>query len=282
MAGGLPLGLDVCNGQSVGSVASTSNGTALTTGAANTKGAYAQLVASTPSDCVFAIFDALGFGLGGQPSLGSVDFAIGASGSEKIIVADLEISSTAGSGAHSSIALPIQIPAGTRIAARGQSTGATDTLNASVILFDGSFTQMEGTAGVDALGFNSATGGGVLVDPGATLNTKGAYSQIIASTSRDYMGIFFILDVGNETTDNFVAWLVDIAIGGAGSENVIVPNFQALQAGGAFTGAGFFGWVSHFIPIAIKSGTRIAARAQANDTAAADREFGLTVYGVYQ
>lgn len=92
-----------------------------------TKGAYAQLTASTTHDLAgfFLGFDIQNH-LGGASSFGNafvVDIAIGASGSEKIILPDTRGTHTLFSGGADinpsfTPIFPITIPAGTRIAAR--------------------------------------------------------------------------------------------------------------------------------------------------------------------
>src|ERR1035437_9061828 len=88
MAGGFPLGLDLCNGTSAGISSSTSVGTTVTNGTANTKGSYSPLVASTASDACWLTVVLNGV----SPNTSycnSIDVAIGAGGSEKIIASDL-------------------------------------------------------------------------------------------------------------------------------------------------------------------------------------------------
>src|SRR5512138_3447198 len=51
-------------------------------------------------------------------------------------------------------------------------------------------------------------------------NVKGAYSQLIASTPFDVAGLLFFCTIVSAGTP----YLMDIAIGGAGSEQVVVPN----------------------------------------------------------
>jgi len=276
MPGGLPLGLDVCNGNSTGT--SSSLGTAVTcAGSANTKGSWAQLVASTPNDTVFVdvviYFNASAFSAAGQQL--AVDIGVGAGGSEVVIANNLMNvpGYTLKTGVH--YAFPLAIPAGTRIAARAQASVASAVANVSINLFDGSFTQMEGIAAVDSIGFQAGTTRGVTLTPNASANTMGSYAQLVASSSVDYMGIMAAFDYqgGAFATQN---WLVDIAIGAGGSEVVVVP--QLFTGGG---GANAFGCpVMPFIPLSIPAGTRIAARCQSS--AASGAAIGATLFGVYQ
>lgn len=89
----------------------------------------------------------------------------------------------------------------------------------------------------------------------ATPNVKGSYLQLVASCPFDAAG-FFLHFAGSNNTNTFDA-LVDLAVGAAASEQVILENFLISVSG-------FFGAKTHvFIPLRIKAGERIAARMQA-------------------
>ena len=96
--------------------------------------------------------------------------------------------------------------------------------------------------------YNTAS---ITVTSSATPHTKGAWSQIIASTgSLTTLLSFVITNVGTSLTDT--ATLIDIGVGAAGSETVIVPNIAVgSQSVGIFT-----------IPVNIASGQRISVRSQ--------------------
>lgn len=110
---------------------------------------------------------------------------------------------------------------------------------------------------------------GTSITCGGSAHTKGAFSagQLIASTAFDACGITVILgNVGTAATTN-TRMLVDIGIGGSGSEVVLIPNLLAGQAGAgnsASIGPGIY-----YFPICIPAGSRLSARAQsvtASDT----------------
>jgi hypothetical protein len=112
-------------------VTATGKGTALT-GAANAKGAYVSLIPATARNyCGFFLtFDYAG-------TVGSVDtqidLAIGASGSQHIIVPDLVIGPNVGFSAVDCEFLPIPIPAGTQIWARSANNdGSTSKIGVSL------------------------------------------------------------------------------------------------------------------------------------------------------
>jgi hypothetical protein len=210
-----------------------------------------------------------------------VDIAVGASGSEKVIASNLLVHINSGA-IFGSYAFPVQIPAGSRIASRCQSHTASDGSGAivQVILFDGAFSQIEGSAGLDAIGFDAVNTQGTQIDPGTTVNTKGAYTQLIASTPRDYMGFIINTDQGNQSTGGTSSnGLLDIAIGASGSEVPIVTNIMVARRSSGLLQSPLS--MPH-LPIAIPAGTRIAARTSSSINTATYRITGVTLYGVYQ
>lgn len=108
---------------------------------------------------------------------------------------------------------------------------------------------------------SSTSSDGTTVTASGTTHTKGSYAQLIASTSRPSYGITIVIhNVGVASTN--ARMLVDIAIGAAASEQVIIPNLLAGNAS-AWNAASNGGTCYHF-PIAIPSGVRISARCQAS------------------
>ncbi len=110
----------------IGFVSATTFGTTVTSGNA-VKGAYAQLSASTPRDYVGLMFamDYQDSAVGNNNSW-LADIAIGAGGSEKIIIPNYYMrTNTQGIfNPPSSQYFPIQIPSGSAVSARLQNSGA--------------------------------------------------------------------------------------------------------------------------------------------------------------
>lgn len=91
----------------------------------------------------------------------------------------------------------------------------------------------------------------LLTSHASSANTKGSYTQLIASTARATEGM--ILQIRGFNTERF---LIDIAIGAAASEIVVVPNLACAVVSNSCNLA--------YIPLAIASGVRVAARVQSN------------------
>ncbi len=279
MPGGFPLGLEICNGTSSGASATA----VLASASANTLGSWVQLVASTGSDCCFLRVDIGGFN-GAGPN-GAVDIGVGAGGSEVVVISQLMVAHRDPNGAAQvDYFIPVSIPSGTRIAARCQCHAINDGTFVGVSWFDGAHTQVEGYAGVDSLGFTAASTQGTTIDPGATAGTKGAYAQLTASTTRDYAGLFFAFDALNVTTgttNNTDGFEIDVAIGAAASEVIIVPDIHVLKEYMS-TVVGFQPKCSEIFWAPIPSGTRVAVRCQCSTNTATERLLGVTAYGIYQ
>lgn len=267
MSGGWPIGFDVCNGTDIGTDAANSRGTALTA-VRGSYGSYVQLVASTAADCSWCD---LCFHTGIINNAGgAIKLAVGAAASEKDIIKDLVVSSFGNFGLVR-CSLPICIPAGTRISAAATcfNGGGETAYYVNGQLYDGGFSQQEGVAGYDSIGFDSANGIGTAITSSVSTNTKGSYTQLVASTAKDYCGLLLVPDTNQSGTAT--ALLLDIAIGAGGSEQVIVPNFYQSSFNDKVA--------TSFVPINIPSGTRISARCQ---SATASQKIGLSLQGAYR
>lgn len=106
------------------------------------------------------------------------------------------------------------------------------------------------------------TSSATTITASATINTKGSWSQVIASTASPGDILKLTIDVDASTINT--AMLIDIGFGGSGSEVVVIPNVTVAA------------WNSNTIevPIKVPQGTRIAARCQA---AVASRTGTITI-----
>jgi hypothetical protein len=121
--------------------------------------------------------------------------------------------------------------------------GATPLFR-NVDWFEASYTPVNSSAEVSLTANTSA-------------HTKGAYSELIASTSANAgLLVLMVQDISVASTNT--ATLIDVATGASGSEAAIISN---LAVGGALTTAGPIG-VAVSIPFQVPSGTRLSARIQ--------------------
>lgn len=257
----------------VGEDLATSRGTTVTASStANTKGSWAQLVAATT-------YDASGLVVFINKLASSdflVDIGIGASGSERIIVPDL----VAGYYTRYQAAVyyvPISIPAGVRIAARCQSISGGATLSVLVSLLSQGFLPSSSLGRVTAYGANTADSGGTSVDPGGVAHTKNAYSQINGATANPIRALAIGIGCQENGARTQGFWLVDIAVGAAGSEKIILPD---VHLSAELTIDSITPSALGVFFIDIPAGVRLAARAQSSITDATDRLFDIVLYGI--
>lgn len=280
MTGAWKGGLSLSNASDIGAITATSSTVQLlgNTGTTYAKGPWVQFTASTPTDTTWVAIAAQTHTSGGVAF--AIDISIGAAGSEMVVVSNLNMSGNPSRGER--FFFPFMIPAGTRIAGRMSSDGLGDGMNVHLETYQDQFSSVGVGSAIDTYGFSNAINLGIAVDPGATANTKGAYTQITASLTNDIAGFMIQLDGQGSTSGvgGATIWLIDIAVGAVGSEVVILPNLYQLGyvAGGVL----FFIPMAAYMPMQIGAGTRISARAQCSTAAATDRGFGITFYGVRQ
>lgn len=281
MTGAWKGGAAYSNGTSIGATLAASTGTTLfgSSSTTFTKGVWAQLIASTATDITQLMIVGQGFTSGGTAF--AVDIGVGTSGSQQPIINNLNFSQTSSYGAVYSF--PVNIPAGTALWGRVSANDINDVFVIGVNAFQDMYTSAGSGSAIDTYGFSAATNLGTAVDPGGSANTKGSYTTIIPSVTNDLAGFILAFDMQGITTGSVgggLSWLIDIAVGASGSEQVIIPNlyqFGLTPAGGVFLIP-----FNTYLPIQLPAGTRISARAQCTATTSPDRLFGLSLYGVRQ
>lgn len=238
----------------------------------NTKGSFTQLIASTGFDAIGLVIFLRRNSLNGDAL---IDIAIGGSGSEQVIIPDMGFASQSlRYGAM--FYIPVKVPAGSRISARCQATTGSATVMVEVITVGGGLIQQSGFSRATNYGANTADSGGVSIDPGGTINTKGAYSEITSATTAPINWLVVFITNQNNATTTLAAWLFDIAIGGSGSEQVIVENLPFVND----SNLDVFMPLVYAFPVSIPVGSRIAVRAQCSINDATDRLFDINMIGV--
>jgi hypothetical protein len=245
----------------------------ITSGASNnTKGSWYEYIASTP-------FSASGIIL--FPNYASdysflVDIGIGAAGSEIPLISNL-LRNSVGVNTRffgTPIFVPLGIPQGSRIVGRAQSSLGNQGVRFGITLLRGDHIGQP-LQRIDTYGANTATTYGTTVDPGGVAHTKGAWvelsSGLLAPTKGFSLGFSDRGNAAKASSD----WLFDVGIGAAGSEQVILGNVPLL----CLTGASPLAYIyTPFLPFAIPSGTRVAARSQCSVTDATDRLIDVILY----
>lgn len=249
-----------------------SHGTLYTTAGANNKAAgWSEIVASLAFDAKWCIVQVdhitadCGF---------LVDIGVGAAASEAVVIADLPFYGNVVPHIRT-YCIPVDIAAGSRVAIRAQSSVTTRSMWWVVRFTDDLPTAVEY---VETIGANTAASIGTTVDPGATLNTKGAYSELIAATADDID--LLLVAVGQNSIASIltarVYHLIDIAVGAAASESPVVENIMYGQNNLEYVGVAS----PMYFPVSIPAGSRIAVRTQSDNNTVNTREIDVTIIGL--
>lgn len=255
---------------------SLSSGVTVVGGAINTKGAWSELSASTGYESCAVVVQMSQSVTSTNGARILLDIGVGGAGSEEVILSNLISSQVSQSvSKNSSFEFPLKIPAGVRVSARIQSTTATRRETVSIQLLTSSMSGQVGAGAVDTYGITAASSTAVQIDCGGTADTKGAWSEITASTTNNIKGIFLgIGGNGNAATDQF-GFLIDIGVGASGSEEVIVPditmNTNTVEQ---------YLFPAKCYGVSVASGQRLSVRGQSNTIDATDRVFEAALYGV--
>ena len=132
--------------------------------------------------------------------------------------------------------------------------------------------------GMQALsaGFVLATTTGTSITASASANTKGAYVELVSAANNDLdsNSIELVFDGLNSALGDF---LVDISVGDAGFEEVVIHNVYVKTTS---TPGALVSRVT--LPISFQSGVRISARCQANNSSLAINMFIILSSGNFK
>lgn len=245
-------------------------------GAANTKGAYVQLIAATSFRYEAVTIQLHADGGGGQCYL--VDISIGAAAAEQVIIPDILLDSTRGILQNSlNITIPIAVPEGVRLSARVQEVGGAGTRQVRVTVIGragGSNYPVAQSGSVVNYGVNVATSNGVLVDMGTVAATYGASFELIGSTIRDHNGLIVIMGT-NQQASALADVYYNFQIGIGPSLETIIAEWTSSLSGGVNR----LQVNSMDICAAIPSGTRISMRSKCSGASAATRHTTAIILG---
>lgn len=211
-----------------------------------------------------------------------IDVAVGAAGSEIIILSNLAVALNNGMGV--SIPIPINIPAGSRIAARCQDNFGGSIAYMSGRVISGSFLGTPPCHTLTTYGAVTTTSSGTIANAGGTANTKGAWTQLVSATTQEHSGLIIAAVRPVLSTVITADWgqVADIGVGAAAAEQVLVPDLRSTcskASQSAFKSAvqpGIFMFPQCDIP----AGVRLAVRQQATTINASDRQGAYIVYGL--
>ena len=247
-----------------GANAADSQGVTLTSGAANVKGSWVQLVASTPFPVTGLHVYRVAASLTGTAYHDDLmDIGVGATQVVKIADIPYVGTDTVNFPAHHYY-FPIAIKQGEEISARFASSDATETMDIVVIAESRGLKSSGGYSLSRTYGAVSGDSGGTQVDPGTTANTKGGSVPITTSTEFDIKALCVFQHAaganGGLTDANF---LMDVEVGAAASEVAIINNIGFLADGSPDAMAPIF---LGCFAVNIPAGSRVSANAQCTIT----------------
>jgi hypothetical protein len=249
---------------------SLSNGVTVTASSStNTKGSYAELVASTSYEYQQLLITIADADATTDDKL--IDIAIGAGGSEKVIIQNIQV--TCDDQVFSYCIFDIKVPSGSRISARLQSTSGSATAYVSAL--GAVRNDFEGSYFITTIGANTADSGGTGVDPGGSFNTKGSWVELTASSTYNLRGFNLRSGKRANSADSAIGHLIDVGVGSAGSEKVIAADIgtfsSIIEKSDVASGPYYVG---------IPAGSRVAVRAQASSADATDRLADVILHGI--
>lgn len=252
-----PIGYPLL-GDAIGVSTAASVGTSLGTG-------YTELISSTVND--YEGFYVSCVRSNTASAMASIGF--GAAGVEYTVLSDILIPpGTQTSLNHTGFYMPIQCNSGVRIAGLATATVIMALQGIRKGWFNPGFSL--------ATTYGSTGAQGTTLDPGATINTKGAWAQLTASTTRAHKAIMILVGNNNNTTKTTGGYLIDVGAGAAGAEYTFLPNLYAsVHAAPDIIGPRVFGP----FPCDIPAGTRLAMRCQASISTASNRLIDAVIYG---
>lgn len=240
----------------------------VTSGAANTKGSWTVLLADTVEPLIGMILN-VGKTIGSTGThvtdlvdIGIAPIAAGG-GTEIVLVPNIYLGAQAG---WPNIFLPIQVPAGYRISARFANQGAGATLRLGVVTIPaaGPIGPFEGCQEAVDIGTTTASTRGTTLGTPGGLNTEGAWTDLVASST--IAARWILLQPGPPNTATMLAnsGVMDFAVGSAGNEKPIAENVPFNTDTAELLRAPLI-----TLPCRIPAGSRISARCSCDTSVAA-------------
>jgi hypothetical protein len=246
------------------------------------KGAWTQAEAAIPNGVKGIHMVVYSTAVAAANSSTLMDIGIGGAGSEVVVVENLNVGYKINPSQASWYQyIPLRLPNGVRLALRCQSATASKvpSVHLGWELGEG-LLPCRSFGAVDTMGADTATSRGVTLTPNATINTPGAWAEVIASTARAYHALGAMVGGAGETVLVGQTWMMDIGIGGSGSEVVLVPNIplrnlSTSEEMGQYKKPGSEWMADLHIP----AGSRLSARVNSGVTGAANTRSDVVLYG---
>lgn len=225
---------------------------------ANTKGAWVTLLSSLPAAASWLNIANIQITTAGDRAA-LMDIAIGGAGSETIAVADMIF----GYRDHQGTLFPLHIPAGATVRARISTPLGFMLIDALIATaYMGEPDSGLSTPGrITTYGAIPASSAGTNITPSGTQDVKGSWTQLTAATTAPIHALM-VLAQSSTSAPAYVRYLIDIGVGGAGSETVVLPDHRVVTENSpvyVYPNSPSFAPLSMCIP----AGVRLSARCSA-------------------
>lgn len=202
-----------------------------------------------------------------------VDIGLGSAGNETVVVEGIPFSSpllqdTLGQRLY----VPLHIPAGSRVVARAQDENTSE--NTIEIQMHGFVRDETLYDTIRTYGITKASTDLQEVDPGDTVDTKGAWVEFISSAPANILSLGLAHHFEGLTATT-CEWHIDVGVGEAGSEIAIIEDlYVGVHANYDNNVPADFG----MIPLDIPAGSRVAVRAECTINSAGDRLLHMAMF----
>lgn len=263
-----------CLYEARGTATGSSRGTLITSGgSANTKGSWTDIGVATTFDYQ-AIFVQMFSTLTGDMV---VDLGLSDGTNRWVLAADLRV--PGGRGVRtggSAVMLPLYIPVGSQISARVAADQASKSCSVHVTGAAVGFGGVPGYSRLVSM-YTPASSRGTDVEP-TTANTKTSWVEITTGITQPVDGLLVGVGPGDQIAraagQNY---LLDIGIGAAASESVLLPNLSiSLHEDIDVPMPCMLGPFPALVP----ASARLAARAQSNVVTAGERKIDVALWGL--
>jgi len=243
------------------------------TGGAHTKSSWQTI--ATPSQDIYGVTVVV---LQSTSNGGAHLFDIGYGATPTVVVKDYP--GWTGQLVHKNYLFDVLIPSGQALKFRTQYSNANSSTITWYFFGHTSAANRSMFTSIECLNANNATTAptATLTGNSTTANTEGSWVEIVASLSADASAFHIIPQTDNVTYAGI--YLVDVTTGASGSEATspltITENFPARRISG--NGVNYN---SGIMTATVTSGTRIAARLQADTTAVTSRDLPVWFVACY-
>ena len=229
----------------------------------NTLGNWVQMFPTTPfpaSNIVLFIGNS-GIFASGANSQTLFDIGVGLSGAEQAIVQDVAIG---GAAQFATWHFPLIVPSGSRVSMRLRSVTANKACLFGMMLWGGG-SGVESGHRATTYGAVTATSRGTVLATPATANTKSAWTAVSAATTSPMRWMSVGLAAPNTATSAAANGLMDIGVGAAGVEAVLIADIPYRTS----TAEDILAAWPMIYPVNLPAGVRLVARHQASAVSAA-------------